>query len=490
MRTVLVLMDTLNRRYLKTYDENAVGITPNIDRFSRDCVIYDSHYIGSAPCMPARRDIFTGRMQFLERGWGGIEPFDITLPQVLRENGVYTHITTDHTHYFEIGGENYCDLFNTWDYHRGQEFDAWVSSVRQPWVDPEGYGRKSPQYLLNRSRFLTEEEFPTPKTFRSACDWAEDNRGCDDFFLMVESFDPHEPFDCPEEYLRMYHDTYEGREFNWSSYAPVTEPPDAVAHLEKCYLATLTMTDRWFGRFIDSLKKNGLYEDTLIILTTDHGHMLGEHGFTVKNFMHAYNEMAHIPLMMKRPGKENRGKRVTQLTQNIDLMPTILEHHNCRIPERVKGISLVKTMDGRAEAREQVIYGWFGRAVNVCDGKYVYFRAPKSLENQPLHQYCGIPSTVWRYFGEEYAEEIEMGRYLSYTRYPVYKIPIKKPEDYSGDIAFVSESQLFDQEKDYYQMHPLKDEKLEMIMCKKLVRGMKEAEAPQEQYIRLGVDSL
>ena len=79
---------------------------------------------------------------------------------------------------------------------------------------------------------------------------------------MVESFDPHEPFDCPEEYLRMYHDTYEGREFNWSSYAPVTEPPDAVAHLEKCYLATLTMTDRWFGRFIDSLKKNGLYEDT------------------------------------------------------------------------------------------------------------------------------------------------------------------------------------------------------------------------------------
>ena len=95
MRTVLVLMDTLNRRYLKTYDENAVGITPNIDRFSRDCVIYDSHYIGSAPCMPARRDIFTGRMQFLERGWGGIEPFDITLPQVLRENGAvsYTHLT-------------------------------------------------------------------------------------------------------------------------------------------------------------------------------------------------------------------------------------------------------------------------------------------------------------------------------------------------------------------------------------------------------------
>lgn len=68
MKTILVLMDTLNRRYLKTYNERAKGITPNINAFSKDCIIYDNHFIGSAPCMPARRDIFTGRMQFLERG--------------------------------------------------------------------------------------------------------------------------------------------------------------------------------------------------------------------------------------------------------------------------------------------------------------------------------------------------------------------------------------------------------------------------------------
>lgn len=85
MKTILVLMDTLNRRYLKTYDEKAKGITPNMDLFARDCAVYENHFIGSAPCMPARRDIFTGRMQFLERGWGGVEPFDITLPSLLRE---------------------------------------------------------------------------------------------------------------------------------------------------------------------------------------------------------------------------------------------------------------------------------------------------------------------------------------------------------------------------------------------------------------------
>lgn len=204
MRTVLILMDTLNRRYLKTYDKNARGITPNIDKFAEESVIFENHFIGSAPCMPARRDIFTGRMQFLERGWGGIEPFDITLPEMLRKHKIFTHITTDHTHYFEIGGENYCQLFDTWDYHRGQEFDTWVSKIRKPQIDREAYGKKSSQYLLNKTRFLTEADYPTPKTFRSACQWAEENAECDDFFLMVESFDPHEPFDTPKEYLELY----------------------------------------------------------------------------------------------------------------------------------------------------------------------------------------------------------------------------------------------------------------------------------------------
>ena len=116
-------------------------------------MIFENHFIGSAPCMPARRDIFTGRMQFLERGWGGIEPFDITLPEMLRKHKIFTHITTDHTHYFEIGGENYCQLFDTWDYHRGQEFDTWVSKIRKPQIDREAYGKKSSQYLLNKTRY-------------------------------------------------------------------------------------------------------------------------------------------------------------------------------------------------------------------------------------------------------------------------------------------------------------------------------------------------
>lgn len=489
-RTVLILMDTLNRHFLKTYNEQAEGITPGIDEFSRDCIQFQNHYIGSAPCMPARRDIFTGRMQFLEKNWGGMEPFDITLQEILKKNGVFTHITTDHAHYFETGGENYCQLFHTWDFHRGQETDPWISRVKQPAVDEKAYGRKLPQEVLNRSAYARDEEsYPTPRTFLSACEWAQHNRDCDDFFLMVESFDPHEPFVAPKEYKELYQDSYQGPEFNWPGYAPVSEPEPALEHLRKSYLATLTLADRYFGKFIKALKENGLYEDTLIILTTDHGHMLGEHGFTGKNYMHGYNEMARIPLYLKLPDKSFAGEKRLSLTQNIDLMPTILKHHGLSIPDRVIGKALQEAVVDKQSFREQVIYGWFGRAVNVCDGKYTYLRAPESRNNMPLYQYTAMPTTLRRFYGEEYAAQMEMGRFLPYTNYPVYKIPVFGEADCWGNIDYVMDSLLFNISEDERQMHPIQDTQLEAKMCHKLVKGMRQAQAPAEQYIRLGLHS-
>ncbi len=93
MRTVLVLMDTLRRDALGCYNPGGSARTPNLDAFSSEAVTFDNHWIGSAPCMPARRDIMCGRYNFLERPWGPIEPFDVTLVDCLRAGGVRTHIT-------------------------------------------------------------------------------------------------------------------------------------------------------------------------------------------------------------------------------------------------------------------------------------------------------------------------------------------------------------------------------------------------------------
>ncbi|HUV06106.1 MAG TPA: sulfatase-like hydrolase/transferase, partial [Spirochaetia bacterium] len=122
MKAILILADSLNRRFLPVYGNNWVK-APNIGRLARKSVVFDNHWAGSMPCMPARRDMLTGRLNFLEREWGGVEPFDVPFVRLLRQAGVYTRMETDHYHYFHVGGENYHTLFNSWRFHRGQEWD-------------------------------------------------------------------------------------------------------------------------------------------------------------------------------------------------------------------------------------------------------------------------------------------------------------------------------------------------------------------------------
>ena len=107
MKTIFILCDTLNRRMLSAYGAGEdAAITPNIDRLARRSVVFDSHWCGSAPCMPARRDIMTGRLNFLEKPWGAMEPFDQSLQSILSgEKNVHTQMFADHAHYIICGGE-------------------------------------------------------------------------------------------------------------------------------------------------------------------------------------------------------------------------------------------------------------------------------------------------------------------------------------------------------------------------------------------------
>lgn len=485
MKTIVILMDSLNREMLSIYNKNSWVKTPNIERLAEKSVIFNNHWLGSAPCMPARRDIFTGRLNFLERGWGPIEPFDITLQECLRKSDIFTHITTDHNHYTEIGGEGYMQLFNTWDMHRGQEFDPWVSKVAQPELPKEYLGKVHKQYELNRTLFNGDRDYPTPRTFESAAQWLEVNKDSNNYLLMVEAFDPHEPFDCPEEYLDMYLDDYDGPHFNWSTYDRVTESYEAIKHLQKTYAATLTMADKWLGKMLDVLDKYNMWKDHLIIFTTDHGHLLGEHGWTGKNIMHAYNELAHLPMLIHLPGSISSGKRVDGLTQNIDLMPTILDYYGLEIPNSVNGKSLKGILEGTiSSVRDAAIYGWHGKAINITDGKYTYFRAPVNKKNLPCFHYFSMPTTIWSYMGREVAESIEMGRFLYHTDYPVYKMEATYREQ---EIDNILETQLFDIEKDYYQQKPLDNKSIEKYMTNKLIYEMVEASSPIEQFKRVGL---
>ncbi len=504
MKAILILMDSLNRHMMKKYNPEAWMKTPNIDKFAEESIQFNGHWLGSAPCMPARRDILTGRLNFLERGWGPIEPYDVTFPRLMQEKGIFSHIITDHHHYFEIGGEHYCQQYNSWDFIRGQEHDPMVSSVNRPKLPEKFFGGMSPQYELNKQNFKSDEDYPTPVTFSHACEWIKDNKGADDFFLQVEVFDPHEPFDCPQEFLDLYDDDWKGPHYNWSGYnrVGVRDPEDGLKHLQKAYAATATMADKWFGRFIDTLKETGMYEDTMIILTTDHGHLLGEHGWTGKNTSHVYNELGHIPLFIHMPKEKGAGTQIDALTQNIDIMPSMCDLFDLETPKRVKGHSLLPLINGEKDKlREACIYGWFSKAVNVTDGHYTYLRIPVRVDNSPCFSYCTIPDTLNRFIGvpnvfrgnkqgQFSADKFKAGSFLKHTAYPVFKIPVASAEVFNGEIQPLIDdggSQLFDIKNDYAQEQPLCDPEIEKRMIQRLKDCMIEAESPEEQFERLGI---
>ena len=123
MKTVFVLFDSLNRHMLGAYGGTRIP-TPNFDRLAERCVTFDRHYVGSMPCIPARRDMLTGRLSFLHRSWGPMEPFDNAFPVQLYQAGVYSHLVTDHYHYWEDGGATYHNRYDSYEFVRGQEGDA------------------------------------------------------------------------------------------------------------------------------------------------------------------------------------------------------------------------------------------------------------------------------------------------------------------------------------------------------------------------------
>lgn len=95
MKAVMLMYDTLTRNYLPNYGCD-FSIMPNFKRLAQKTVTFDEFYGGSMPCMPARRELHTGKYNFLHRGWGPLEPYDDSLPEALSKNGIYTHLATDH----------------------------------------------------------------------------------------------------------------------------------------------------------------------------------------------------------------------------------------------------------------------------------------------------------------------------------------------------------------------------------------------------------
>jgi len=493
---IVILLDSLNRHMLGTYGGNEFE-TPNLDAFAKRSLVFERHYTGSLPCIPARHDLLCGALDFLWKPWGSIEIWEESLTALLRAAGVTTQLVTDHPHLFETGGENYHTDFHGWQYERGHESDPWRTRPDDSWIGAPMFGRAFMPYDNSRGYFREEQDFPGPKTMAASAAWLDENaRYHDRFFLFVDEFDPHEPFDTPEPYASMYDDSWEGPHLIWPPYTTAALQQGVLDErqthqIRACYGGKLTMIDHWFGKVMAAVERNNLRDDTAVIVCTDHGHYLGEKDIWGKPGVPAYEPLGHIPLMISWPGVEPG--TVSALTTTSDIFATLVELFGVEAKHRTYGTSLLPLIRGESDAvRDHVLCGVWGREVHLIDDRYKYARAPRDA-NAPISMW----SNRWSTMPIPSRPNLKLPKpdhraYLD--NMPGSKVPVIRQPFQDGDllpywaVSSFSGNHLYDLHNDPTEDENLGGSKMENDLADRLRQALVDVEAPDDQLVRLGME--
>ena len=486
MKAIMVMFDSLNRHFLPNYGCDWT-VMPNFRRLGERALTFDNFYSGSLPCMPARRELHTGRYNFLHSYWCPLQPFDDSVISRMKKAGIYTHIATDHFHYWEDGGSCYLTKFDSYEMIRGQQGDAWKGQVDWPDFPDTLSKRKEGENWrhdwVNRSFLRTEEDMPQNRTFSSGLDFIERNHEQDQWFLQIETFDPHEPFFSQPEYKKIYSNTYQGRNLDWPDYGKNEYGPEATSHLRFEYAAVLSMCDHYLGKILNLMDVHDMWKDTMLVVNTDHGFMLGEKGWMGKNVQPMYNEIAHLPFFIYDPRTPFGGEHRESLAQTVDIVPTLAEFFQIEAPQDMDGRSLTPVIKEDKPVRDAAIFGIFGGHVNITDGRYVYMRAPVSSENTPLYEYTVMPCHMREPFD---VKELANARLVEGFPFMKGARVMQIPGEAVGN-SYEQGTCLYELEADPRQEAPVRDRVIESRLLMQMKELMVQNQAPKEQFERLGI---
>ena len=375
---IFIMNDSLRRDHVNAYGDPApwprLGRegepfirTPNLDRLAQSSALFDRAYIASYPTVPNRTDLITGRYGFTTRGWQPLEPEDVILPEVVKPHG-YTSALMFDTPPMGADDYNFTRGFDAWFWARGQHADRYITDPRIPTPVPADRHKvrgwdATKRYLRNQAERRYERDYIAPRTISAAMDWLEDNATRDGFVLWVDTWDPHEPFDPPPHYLRMYAEPgYDGQALIYPEYGRGEYMTDAERnHVRALYAGEVTMVDTWVGYLLDTVERLGLLDNTLIIHTSDHGHLFGDHDLQGKpggQLGTLFEPTTRIPLMVRHPDGLGAGQRIAPIVQPPDILPTVLDFLGVPIPPSVQGGSILPLLRGEEERlRERAFSG-------------------------------------------------------------------------------------------------------------------------------------
>jgi arylsulfatase A-like enzyme len=318
---------------------------------------------------------------------------------------------------------------------------------------------------------------------RAAAEWLDRNTGKHErYFLLVDEFDPHEPFDTPASYRERFDDPWDGPALIWPPYA--VEGLDAVrtAHLRAQYAAKVTMIDHWFGRLLDSFDRNQVWDDTVVIVTTDHGLYLGDDDYWGKPAAPIRQPLSLIPAFVHVPGTAPRD--IEALTTTVDLHASVLDVFGVAGDARATGRSVLPLVAGSATSvREFVLGGYFGRPPFVTDGRLSY--QPQRTGDAPTFVYSNrwsVPQFM------SLAPPDERARLSTWM--PGVDVPmIRQPVEPSPQQLFLTEQAwLYDLDDDPTENRNLQRDRGRVPQARALLEAaLDEAGAPPEQYQRAGL---
>lgn len=419
MNVIMVIFDSLRKDCISCLGSPPWGIvqTPHIDKFAKESFVINNCYPESLPTLPARRAIYTGQRVYPFKedwrlkgdfvgapGWGPILENQFTISEILQQYGYTTALIADVPHIFKPS-KNFHRGFDEWIWVRGYETDCYRSGPEPSdeevdyWLPKEIKNADEYEYafyvnfikkgLMNAQERKREEDYPVAKVMRESVRWLEQNIDRENKFLLIESFSPHEPWFVPLYYRKKYiKDGYPQQVI--SIYNETNLIPDEIIRSTQAnYSGLVTMCDRWFGYLMESIKNMGLLNDTLLVVTTDHGHSIGDNNYLGKRGYPSSPEVFDIPIFIRHPeNKLNRGVKSDILVQHTDILPTILDiigidpivrdfnqqnnledkdlSDNDKIRINFDGRSFFKNLVTKNKFREHLTIGW-GAAVTVIN---------------------------------------------------------------------------------------------------------------------------
>jgi arylsulfatase A-like enzyme len=385
LNVLLLIIDSLRPDHVGAYGSQIR--TPHVDELCARGLRFERAFPEAMVTIPARRSIFTSRRIFPFRnfvpneelgrspGWLPIEDVERTFTSEFRRRGYWTAQVSDNPHIgFTKAYEPFRQSFSHWKSVVGQSGfyrspDTISMKTVNDWLPPplrdERYIPGMRKYLANSGGGVNEEETCAARIFKEARDHLEEARLRQPFCLTVDCFDPHEPWSPPPQYVDLYKDPdYDGPNIGVTKYGFARYFSQAeLRQLKAIYAAEVTLTDAWLGHFMEGFYESGLHRNTVIVMLSDHGYLLGERGYTGKVPSQLHPELAQVPFVIIHPDGRAAGMTSPYFASTHDVGPTLLSMVGLRAPGWMEGTDLSPALAGGepAERRDFHYGGMYNR---------------------------------------------------------------------------------------------------------------------------------